>query len=181
MRPHKYSTQGLILGRRNYGEADRILSVYTKEQGRVAYMARGIRKPKSRKRGHLEIFSLVNLGVNTSRGLDLISEAEIINDFPGIRKSLNKVALAYYFMEVVGKITHEGEKNEELFDFIINTLNKLELENGLKEQRSLFIKNILTILGYWPEGKIMNEHDKVLEEVVERQLASARVGKRMLE
>jgi DNA repair protein RecO (recombination protein O) len=181
MRPHKYTLQGLILGRRNYGEADRILSVYTKDQGRVAMLAKGIRRPKSRKRGHLEIFSLVNLGVSGSHGLDLIAEAEIVNDFPGIRKSLNKVALAYYFLEVIGKITHEGEKNEELFDFILSSLKKLENKNGLKDQREFFIKNLLTILGYWPEGKVMDEPDKILEEVVERQLGSARVGKRMLE
>lgn len=180
MKPRSYTSEGIILGRKNYGEADRILSVYSKDHGRLSLMAKGIRRPKSRKRGHLEIFSLLNFQATTGHGIDLMTEADISDDFSEIRKSLPKVSLAYYFMEVIGKITHENEKNQELFDLILDSLNKLKGETKLKTLRFDFIQKLLTLMGYWPEGKVLTSPDEVLEEVIERQISSVRVGKRML-
>jgi DNA repair protein RecO (recombination protein O) len=181
MRPHKYTSEGIVLARRNYGEADRILSLYTKDYGRVTLLAKGIRRPKSKKRGHLEIFSLVRFGANTGHGIDLITEAEVKDDYKDIRSNLSRISLAYYFMEVIGKTTHEQEKNEDLFDLILSSLDTLRTTNKLKEQRNEFILKLLTLLGFWPEGKIMNNPDEILEDVVERKISSVRVGKRMLE
>jgi len=181
MKPHSYSGEGIVLGRKNYGEADRILSVYSKDHGRIALIAKGIRRPKSKKRGHLEVFSLVKFQANSGHGIDMITEVDIADDFKEIRKSLPKVSLAYYFMEVIGKITHESEKNEELFDLILENLNKLKTETKLKEMRLDFILKLLTTMGYWPYGQKLSNPDEALEEVIERQIYSERVGKRMLE
>ena len=177
---HGYTSEGIVLGRKNYGEADRILSVYTKDRGRVALIAKGIRRPKSRKRGHVEIFSLLNFQANSGHGIDLMTEADIKDDFKEIRISLPKVSLAYYFCEVIGKITHEQEQNYELFELLLSSLNGLKMGIGLKELRYDFILKLLTIMGYWPEGKELPNPDEVLEEVIERQISSARVGKKML-
>ncbi len=177
---HSYSSEGIVLGRRNYSEADRILSLYSKEKGRTAVLAKGIRRPKSKKRGHLEIFSLVRYEASAGRGIDLMTEAEVEDDFKEIRRSLAKISLAYYFMEVVGKVTHEQEKNIQLYDLILFFLNKLKTDRKLKDLKKDFIFELLTLLGYWPEGKAMQNPDEILSEVTERQIASARVGKRML-
>jgi len=180
MKLHSYSSEGIVLARRNYGEADRILSVYTKNHGRISLIAKGIRRPKSRKRGHLEIFSYIRFQAATGRGLDLMTEAEVIDDFKEIRKNLKKVSLAYYFCEVVGKITHEGEVNERLFDLILENLEKLKSETELKKLRLDFILRLLILLGYWPTGKPLLDIDNKLEEVIERQINSVRVGRMML-
>jgi len=180
MRLRSYTSEGIVLGRRNYGEADRILSVYSKDHGRIALIAKGIRKPKSKKRGHLEIFSLIKFQATAGRGLDIITEVEVAEDFKEIRKSLSKVSLAYYFMEVIGKITHEQEQNNELFDLILSSLNKLKTETKLKNLRLNFVHNLLMTMGYWPRGQELSNPDEALEEVTERQISSARVGKRML-
>jgi len=180
MNQHGFSSEGVVLGRRNFGEADRILSIYSKDHGRISLIAKGIRRPKSKKRGHLEIFSLVRFQAVATHGIDLMTEAEISDDFKEIRKSLPKVSLAYYFMEVVGKITHEGEPNIELYNLIFTSLEKLKAASGLKELRLDFIKKLLILTGYWPEDKKMNNPDESLEEVIERQIYSERVGRRIL-
>ncbi len=181
MKPHSYSSSGIVLGRKNYGEADRIISVYSKDHGRISLIAKGIRRPKSKKRGHLEIFSLLKFQAVSGRGIDLMTEAEIVDDFKEIRKSLSKVSLAYYFCEVIGKITHEQEQNIDLFNLVLDTLNKLKTETKLKELRLNFILELLTTMGYWPYEQKLTNPDEVLEEVIERQIYAERVGKRMLE
>lgn len=175
-----YSDQGIVLARRNYGEADRILSVYTQKHGRVSFLAKGIRRLTSKKRGHLEVFGRISFQASRGRGLDLITEVETVENFETIRKNLNKVSLAYYFVEVIGRITREGESHSELFDLILEYLNRLKTQKELKSLRLDFILKLLTLLGFWPKGKILPNPDAKLEEVIERNLSSLRVGKRML-
>lgn len=181
MRPYSYSDEGIVLARRNYGEADRIISVYTKNHGRVSLIAKAVRRPESRKRGHLEIFSLIRFQAVSSRGLDLMPEVEVITNFREIRKSLKRISLAYYFCEVVSKITHEGEPHLEVFNLLVENLDKLQTAKQLKKLRLDFILRLLIVLGYWPQGKFLVNPDEKLAEVIERQVASVRVGKRMLQ
>lgn len=181
MKPRGYTSEGIILARRNYGEADRILIVYSKTHGRVSLIAKGIRRPKSKKRGHVEIFGRLNFQAITGRGIDLMTEAEVIDNFKNVRQSLKKVSLAYYFCEVVGKITHENEPNLELYNLILESLEILKSTRHLKNLRLDFVLRLLVILGYWPKGQQLGNPDEKLEEVIERQIVSVRVGKRMVQ
>lgn len=174
-----FNDEGIILARRNYSEADRILVVFSKNHGRISVLAKGIRKMGSRKRGHLEIFNHIKFQAVKGRGLDLITEAEIIENFSSIRESLRKVSLAYYFMEVVGRTTHGEEPHRELFDFILDYLNKLKTETKLKKLRLDFIVELLITLGFWPRSQTLINPEGKLEEVIERKLNSERVGKKI--
>lgn len=180
MKSRSYSSVGIVLAKRNYGEADRILIVYSKERGKLSLIAKGVRRPKSRKRGHIEIFNRVSFSASLGHGIDLMTEAEVIDGFSDIRKSLKKVSLAYYFCEVVGKITHEGEPNHEIYGLLVTSLEKLRTEIDLKTLRLDFVYKLLTVMGYWPEGKLLSDPDEKLEEVLERNINSVRVGKRVL-
>lgn len=180
MKPHSYSSEGIVIARRNFGEADRILVLYTKNFGKVSLIAKGIRRPKSKKRGHLEVFNNIKFQAVSGRGLDIITEAEVTDDFSEIRKSLKKISLAYYLMEVTGRITHDGEEKTEVYDLLLKTLQQLKSTKMLKKLRLSFITDLLITLGYWPIGKTLASPDEVLEEVIERQIYSERVGKRMI-
>jgi DNA repair protein RecO (recombination protein O) len=181
MKPRSYTSEGIVLARRNFGEADRILVLYTKTHGRTSLIAKGVRRPKSKKRGHVEVFNLINFQAISGRGLDLMTEAEVIEDFKEIRISLKKVSLAYYFAEVVGRITHEGEANSEIYNLILESFEKLKDAKELKKLRLDFVSKLLVTMGYWPLGKALQDPDKALEEVIERQISSSRVGKRMVQ
>lgn len=175
-----YSDEGIILARRNFSEADRILSIYTKNHGRISAIAKGIRRPTSKKRGHLEIFSYVSFQITDGKGVGLVTEVVTLNNFERLRKNLNKVSLAYFFMEVVGKITHEHERGNNLFDLILSYLERLEKENSLKALRFAFIEDLLVLTGFWPKGKKLLYPDEKLSEVIERNINSVRVGKKVL-
>lgn len=180
MRSRSYYTEALVIALKDYSESDRILVVYSKDFGKLSLIAKGVRKTGSKKRGHLEMFNLVKLSVVKTKGLDIVTEAEIINSFPKIRKNLKKVSMGYYFCEVVGKSTKDGEPHTEVFELLINYLERLENQNLLKELRMQFINDLLINLGFWPKGKKIANTDQLLEEVVERRINSSRVGKRML-
>lgn len=180
MIPHSFTSEGFVLARRNFGEADRILDVYSKEKGKISLIAKGIRRPKSRKRGHLEVFSKISFQVVNGKGMGILTEAETISDYREIRKSIKRVSLAYYFMEVINKVIHDGEENPELYNILSNSMEKLKVEKELRKLRKNFVVDILKVLGYWPKDKNLPFPDEKLEEVMERQVYSKRVGKIVL-
>jgi DNA repair protein RecO (recombination protein O) len=175
-----YKSEGILLGRQNYGEADRIIHLFSKDYGKVTLIAKGIRKMKSRKRGHLEVFGKVNFSAIKGKGMDLILEAEQTESFSKIRKSLKKVALAYYFTEIVGRIVREGEPNKAIYEILENYLYKLEDTDTLKKLRFDYVREIVVAAGYWPKGKILENPDLVMEEIIERKPNTLRVGKKLL-
>jgi len=180
MVPRRYSSEAIVLGRRNFSEADRILTVYSKHYGKLTLIAKGVRKPKSRKRGYIEVFSHIKFSAARGKNMDIVTEVDLVDRFPAIRKSLNRASLAYYFMEVVGRLTQE-EKNYELFMHLLESLKRCGQTNKLKDLKSRFIYKTLVILGFWPKQKKLVNEDKVLEDVVERELNSKRIAQKVLQ
>lgn len=180
MKSRTYSSEGIILSRKNYGEADRILVVISKSFGKLSLLAKGIRKIKSRKRGHLEIFSKIKFSASSGHGFDIMTEAETLNDFSGVRINLNKISLAYYFCEVVNKITHEDGHPSTIYNLLSMALEQLEEDSELKKLRMKFIYDLLIEMGYWPIDKKLIDADIVLDDVLERKINSIRVGKKVL-
>ncbi|MFC1649121.1 DNA repair protein RecO [Patescibacteria group bacterium] len=178
MTPRKYSSIGIVIKRRNFSEADRIIVLYTKDYGKITLLAKGVRKPKSRKRGHVEMFTLINFSASRTKSLDLITEVETVEVFD-YEKDIKRVSVAYFIVETIDKLTREGENNEELYSHIIKNMKILRNVSGLKEFRLEFVRNTLIILGYWPEEKPMSDPDSTLEEVVEKRMNSVRVGKKI--
>ncbi len=180
MKQRSYSTEGIVLSRKNFGEADRILVVLSKDFGKISLIAKGIRRIKSKKRGHLEIFSKVKFSAIRGHGMDIMLEASTLNDFAGVRINLNKISLAYYFCEVVNKITHEDGHPSTVYSLLSTALVELEVTTELKKLRLKYIYDLLTNMGYWPEGEKIIDADIVLDDVLERKINSIRIGKQIL-
>lgn len=175
----RYSTDAIILARRNYGESDRILTVLSSHHGKLRLLAKGVRRPQSRKRGHLEVFSYIKFSAAQGRGLDLITEVATIKSYSEVRKNLKKVSLAYYFMEVISRVAHEAEANVKLYDLVLDYLGRLKSVKNLRDMRLAFILELLTTLGFWPVGKVLTDPDRKLAEVIEKDISSMRVGKKL--
>lgn len=180
MQLRTYSSEAIVLSRKNYSEADRILIVYSKHYGKLSLLAKGVRRPKSRKRGALEVFSHIKFAASRGKNLDIVTEVELIDLFKEIRKSLKRTSVAYFLIEVVNRLTREDEKNIELYICLIDNLEKLRTGKNLRELRENFIYQTLVILGFWPKDKELKNPDTVLEQITEREMFSKRVGKKIL-
>lgn len=177
--PRRYSSDAVVLARRNFGEADRILILYTKDYGKLSVLAKGVRKLTSRKRGGVENFSHIKFAASRGSGLDLITEVEVVDTFANVRANLAATSVAYFLCETVARLTRDGEENRPLFTLLTTSLASLAQSTGLGTKRKKFIEKALVQLGYWPADKVMTGHDKILETVVEREMVTARVGKKL--
>src|SRR6185369_6040187 len=111
MQNRQYSTEGIVLSQMNYGEADRIVTLITRDYGKVRVICKGIRKMKSRKRGHIDVFNRLKFSASKSHDLDIVTEAELIEAHSELKLDLRKVSVAYYFVEIIAKLTQLEEKH----------------------------------------------------------------------
>ena len=146
-----YKTEAIILKKRNFAEADRILTCFTKKLGKVNLLAKGARRLTSRKGGSLELLNWCQLSVATGQSLDLILESEVRRSFLPVKSNLFKTSLAYQLIEVADKLTIEHQPSSKLFDLLISTLSTLSTEpNRLKQKLTVaaFQLKALQILGF---------------------------------
>src|SRR5210317_2261042 len=94
-----FRVNAIVLKHQDYGEADRILTLYTREQGKLRALAKGVRKVHSRKSGHLEPFTLVSLQLAHGRSWPIVSQAEAQNIYDNLKKDLETIGYASYALE----------------------------------------------------------------------------------
>lgn len=172
-----YKSEGIVLKRVNFGEADKIITVFTKHYGKVTLLAKGIRRLTSRKRGDLEVFNQVVFFAAKGKEMDIVTETELIEGFSSWRKDLPKVAIAYQLIEMVDKLTAEGSEQEEVYQLLASYLGNLKSisQDNKNSFVSSFGGNLLKLLGFWPKNKIMPSSFNVtlfIEGIIEKELKS---------
>lgn len=140
-----FATETIVIKRINFAEADKILTLYTTRLGKISAIAKGLRRPTSRKSGHLDLLNYAKVFLAEGKNLYIVTQAEVTNSFPQIKADLDKSALAFEACEVINKLTVEGEENKKLFQLLLDFLKTLTDENDLVE----FEKKLLSLLGFW--------------------------------
>jgi DNA repair protein RecO (recombination protein O) len=123
-----YTATGLVIHRLNLGETDKILTLYTREHGKLSAVAKGARRASSRLSGATELFTQSRLLLATGKSLDIITQCEIRASFPGLRNDLQRLARATYFCELLDRMTIERDAttSEELHDLTVSALTLLQ-------------------------------------------------------
>ncbi|MCY3602788.1 MAG: DNA repair protein RecO [Chloroflexi bacterium] len=148
-RPRVYRAEGVILRRRNLGEADSILTVFSGGEGKFEAIAKGVRKARSRMRGHLEPLTRSRVLVAHGRSLDVFTQAETVDAYRRLREDLDASAEALYCLELVDRFTEEREPLPDLYALLLEALSLLEEGNGPAVTRHFELR-LLAILGYEP-------------------------------
>ncbi|MGH2633026.1 MAG: DNA repair protein RecO [Tepidiformaceae bacterium] len=146
-RPRTYKTEGVILRRRNIGEADSIFTVYSDGEGKFDAVAKGVRKAKSHMRGHLEPLTRSKLMVARGRSLDIFTQAETITGYLSIRDDLERGAAAMYCAELVDRFTIEHADHPGLYGLVLEILDALEADAPQSVVRA-FELQLLSLMGY---------------------------------
>ena len=147
-----YSLDAVVIKSRNLGEADKLITLYSRERGKVRAVARGARRPRNRLAASTEIFTHGNYLLFANQGLDNISQCEITESFRGLRESLEGAAAATYCLEIVERMTEEEEPGGDLFPFLLAMLRVLAAdEEDLELAVRVFELGLLARLGYLPE------------------------------
>lgn len=141
----------VVLRHADWGEADRLLWLYTREQGKLRAVAKGARKPRSRKAGHLQPFTRVALMLARGRDLWIVTQAETIDAYLPLREDLHLTGQASYALELVDRFTYEDGENRSLYDLLASTLARLAAGDDVFLAMRFFEIRLLDFLGFRPE------------------------------
>ena len=137
----------IILKRRNLGEADRILTVFSLQKGKISVLAKGVRRITSRRSGNVELLNRVSMYLHQAKTFLILTEASSLNTFQKIKGDLTLSTYAYHIIELIDKLTAENQENRVLYEHLAEVLKRLERKPRQILIRAFEVK-ILSNLGF---------------------------------
>ena len=160
-RSRTYRAQGIVLGRRDLGDADRIVTIFTREFGRRQFVARGSRRPSSHLGPNIEIFSRVRILGVIGSSLHILSQAEEVESHPRLRTDLRAFAAAGWSVELLNGLSEDDTPSSGAYDALLTFLRGLDLKEGPPEVWLAALSLVLLRLhGYLPELSVCVECQK---------------------
>ncbi len=146
----RYQTKAIVLRRTNYAEYDRIITLLTPSHGKVSAMAKGVRKPKSRLAGGIELLSVCNLSLVGGKGnLETLVSSRMVKHYHGILSDYPRLEFAYEALRLVDKLT-EQKIGSEYFRLLEGLFESLGSGFDLSVCRSWFLIWLLKVYGCLP-------------------------------
>jgi DNA repair protein RecO (recombination protein O) len=143
--------EAIVLRHMDWGEADRLLWLFTREMGKVRVVAKGIRKPRSRKAGHLEPFTRAVLLLAYGRDLPIVTQAEAKDVYLTLREDLVRVGYASYIIELLDRFTYEEGENISLYRLLSETLSRINKEEDPAFAVRYYEVRLLDLVGFRPQ------------------------------
>jgi DNA repair protein RecO (recombination protein O) len=166
-RVRSHRVEAIVLRHIDWGEADRLLWIFSRELGKLQVVAKGVRKARSRKAGHLEPFTRVELLLAQGRDLPIVTQAEAKDVFQGLREDLVRVGYAAYIVELLDRFTYEEGENIALYRLICETLARINKEKESAFAVRYYEVRLLDLVGFRPQlmncvicGAVINAEDQ---------------------
>ena len=157
MRARNYKVEGLVIKRHNLGEADRILTVFSRELGKLRVVAKGVRRGKSKLAGHLEPFVATEIQLVHGRNLDVVTGAQGQRYYRLDHDSLEVITTAYLCLEVIDRLMAEQQAGEAVYELLGEVLSGLEESLNHLIVRHYFFVKFLFLTGQQPNMEAEDE------------------------
>jgi len=149
--------EGFIIRKKLYGESDYILTIFTREMGKISGLAKYAKKSKKRFGGRLEPFLLLKIFIKRNTGkFNLINDVELIKSFQNIYEDLESFLISSFILEHIDILTPEYEPMEDLFELTITSFEKINRGESILPVLLSFQIRALGICGYEPDiGRVL--------------------------
>ena len=143
-------SEAYVITQSDYGEADRLYTLFTQKRGKIKAFAHGVRKAKSRKAGHLQSLSLIHLMLAKGKTFWIITQADTVDAAISIKNDLKKTASALYIFELLNRFATEDEPSNALFNLVKDTLARITEDADPFLSMRFYEFRLLKITGYMP-------------------------------
>lgn len=175
-----FTAEAIVLSRRSSGEADRVLTLFTRQYGKIRVVARGVRKVSSKRAPHVEIFNRIIVTIHKSQTQNTLSEVSPVATYEAIRRDLPRIASAYYLCELVSGLLAMEQEHADVFALLVEafeTLAKVNIDR-VSVLRDRFAAALLRMLGFLEKGKKppTASLEGYVEQLLERRLKTVRLA-----
>ncbi len=170
-----YKVEGIVIKRKDFGETDKILTVFTRHQGKIKVIAKGVRKINSRRAPHVELLNQSILTIHAGK-MPILTEAETLYHYSLVKNDLRRAGFAFYICELVDGLLPEHQESRSTFGLVETVLKRLETDENPKMLIKNFEQEILVNLGFWPRTQLMiQDSDAFIESIIERKVKTKRI------
>lgn len=161
-----FRVEGIILKRHNLGEADRILTVFSLQKGKISVLAKGVRRITSRRGGNVELLNRSLMYLHPAKSFLILTEAQVLDTYQKLKENLILSTHAFHIIELIDKLTAENQENRILYEDLVNILQRLS-RNPRQILIRAFEAKILSNLGFisFRENKETGEIEEILEKL----------------
>ena len=166
-RERTYRSEAIVLRRSNFGEADRMLTLYSKEFGKIRALAKGARKPQTRKTGHVELFMRTDFMFARGKSIDIITHAEVVEAYQQIRTDLVRTTYASYAVELIDQLTADADRDLRKYSLLSEALEWFAASGDLMLTARYYELRLLALAGFQPQlfhcisgGEAIEEQDQ---------------------
>ena len=161
---HSYPTEAIVLKHNDQGEADRIVALLTPYKGKIRAIAKGVRRPLSKKSGHLELLCHSQLQMAQGRNLDIVTQAQTTESFFHLRKEMWHKICGFYLAELIDRFIEDDIPHQDVYNLLLLALRVLDNDAAEAQQqpdeahnndRSILLLryfeiHLLSLIGYEP-------------------------------
>ena len=149
--PRSFNAEAIVLRHRDWGEADRLVTLYTRQRGKIRAVAKGARKVRSRKAGHLQPLTRITVQLARARGPYIITQVETLDAYLPLRDNLTLTGNASYLVELLERFTYEEEEaNTAVFRLLSDSLTRLSEGDDIWVLLRYYEMRLLDYLGFRP-------------------------------
>jgi DNA repair protein RecO len=148
--------EGIILKRFDLGESDRVLTVFTKQMGKISILAKGVKRIVSKKAGSVEIGNKCTFLLIEGKNFFILQEVKLIDPYDGMKASLGVLKYGYHVIELTEALLPEHEPHEDIYRLVSQILHLLDVQPRKLYVRAFEVK-LLTKLGYLDVLKVVDE------------------------
>jgi DNA repair protein RecO (recombination protein O) len=145
-----FNASGIVLRRSQFGETDNILTLYTRERGKISAIAKGARKAVSRLSGATELLASSRFSLGVGRTLQIVRQAEVVDSHSQLREDLRKLANGLYIAELLSNFVIDEDPYPDLFDLLAVALNNISHSQTPDRVTLWFELHLLNLLGFSP-------------------------------
>lgn len=164
-----YKTKAISLKTAPFAEADKLVTIFSRDYGKIKAIAKGARRVPSRFGGRVETFTYADYFVAKGRSLDIVSQCQVIETFQKVREDSQALPAGLYILKLVDSGTMEGQRHPELFDLLLDSLFRLKKVEPARKIAKDFEKEFLVLEGIFREGV---DTQYALSEHLERDVRS---------
>ncbi len=166
-RERTYRTESIILRRTDFGEADRLLTLFSREYGKIRAIAKGARKPQTRKAGHVELFMRTNFLIAKGKNIDIITQAELVEAYGALREDLVRTTYASYIVELLDRFTADEDRDLHKYNLLAEGLGWFATSDNMLLAARFYELRLLSLAGFQPQlfncvscGEAIQEQDQ---------------------
>ena len=145
-------SRGIVIRKTESGEHNKLITLYTRELGKIRVLAKSAKKNTSKQAGHLDLFNVVDFLIVPGKNYQIITQAQSSENFLQIKSCFSKLMAGFFILESFHRLIYEHEQDEILWNFLNAQLNKLEQvapqKTVLDTLLTDFKKELLSVLGY---------------------------------